>query len=139
MDKETNEKLAATPYKQITNNIRVSVLPEHLEDSSVLSEGVYAFAYTVRLENLGSEAVQLLERHWIIFSGEQRMREVVGPGVVGENPVLEPKMTYEYQSSAIIEHPYGSMQGTYTFRSQEGKFFQVTIPKFDLVYPVVFH
>ena len=134
MQGDMKERLSSTPYKQVTNNIRVSVLPEHLEDASVLSEGIYAFSYTIRLENLGQEIVQLPERHWIIYSGDQKMAEVVG-----EHPVLEPKTIYEYQSSAVIEHPSGSMQGSYTFRSEEGKFFQVVIPKFDLLYPVIYH
>lgn len=133
------EKLSSTPYKETTNNIRVSVLPEHLEEASNIQAGVYAFNYTVRLENLGPDIVQLLERHWVIYSGDFRLAEVVGPGVVGEHPVLEPHTIYEYQSSAIIQHPYGSMEGSYTFRSNEGKFFQVSIPKFDLVYPLIFH
>ncbi|NMC63000.1 MAG: Co2+/Mg2+ efflux protein ApaG [SAR324 cluster bacterium] len=139
MSEGLTEKLSHTPYTEVTNNIRVSVLPEHLEEASDISAGVYAFNYTIRLENLGTEIVQLLERHWVIYSGDFRLAEVVGPGVVGENPVLEPFSSFEYQSSAIIQHPYGSMHGSYTFRSQDGKFFQVVIPKFDLLYPVIYH
>ena len=139
MDGALSQKLEGTPYTMVTRNIRVSALPEHLEESSSLSEGVYAFSYIIRLENLGAETVQLIERHWIIYSGPERMAEVVGPGVVGEHPVLEPGTIYEYQSSAVIKHPYGSMEGSYTFRSEDGGFFQVQIPKFDLVYPVIYH
>ena len=133
------ELIERTPYKEVTNKIKVSVLPVPLEESSDLSRHVYTFSYTVRLENLGEETVQLLERYWRVFSGDSQITEVIGPGVAGGHPVLHPNETYQYRSNAVIDGPLGSMEGTYTFRSEAGKFFQVTIPNFDLVYPEVFH
>jgi ApaG protein len=126
-------------YSTVTRDIRVSVLPEHLEDRSDPAASVFAFAYAVRIENLGTETVQLLERHWIINSNGEHFAEVVGPGVVGEQPTLKNGGVFEYSSSAVIQHPVGSMHGSYTFRSANGDFFQVSIPKFDLFYPVMIH
>ena len=126
-------------YSQVTRDIRVSVLPEHLEDKSDPNAGIFAFAYAVRIENLGQETAQLIERHWIISSNGAHFAEVVGPGVVGEQPTLEHGGIFEYSSSAIIHHPIGSMHGSYTFRGSAGDFFQVEIPKFDLLYPVMIH
>lgn len=126
-------------YSAITSQIRVSVVPEHLEEETDPSSEVYSFAYTISIENLGEKTVQLLERHWIINSGNAPLAEVVGPGVVGEQPVLEAGQSFEYTSSAIIHHPYGSMHGSYTFRTDDGAFFEVSIPKFDLFYPLIVH
>lgn len=126
-------------YSQVTRDIRVSVLPEHLEANSDPASGIYAFSYAVRIENIGTETVQLIERHWIISSNGEHFAEVVGPGVVGEQPTLKTGDVFEYSSSAIIHHPIGSMHGSYTFRSLQGDFFQVSIPKFDLLYPIVIH
>ena len=133
------ELIKKTPYQETTNNIKVSVVPAHLEDSTDLTKGIYAFSYTIRLENLGGETVQLLERYWRISSGESKVSEVVGPGVSGENPVLRPNESYQYQSNAVINEPFGAMEGVYTFRSEGGKFFQVSIPSFDLIYPELYH
>lgn len=126
-------------YTQLTNRIRVSVMPGHLEQNSDPHNNVFAFSYTIHIENLGSEAVQLLERHWIIMSGGAQFAEVVGPGVLGEQPTLSRGQSFEYTSGAVIHDPIGSMHGTYTFRAGDGQFFEVSIPKFDLVYPVVIH
>ena len=61
------------------------------------------------------------------------------PGVVGKQPRLEPGQSFTYTSGAVIHDPYGAMQGTYTFRSDHGAYFEVGIPRFDLLYPVIIH
>ncbi|MCO6430610.1 MAG: Co2+/Mg2+ efflux protein ApaG [Deltaproteobacteria bacterium] len=126
-------------YSETTQSIRISVLPEHLEDNSDPLNDVYAFAYTITIENLGEHTVQLLERHWIITSGGVQIAEVIGPGVVGAQPVLEPGQTFEYSSGAVIHDPVGAMHGNYTFRNHAGQYFDVTIPRFELAYPVYIH
>ena len=133
------EKILVTPYQQVTGDIKVSVMPENIQEESDQTQGVFVFSYTIRIENGGTETVQLLERYWLVFSGGARIAEIVGPGVQGGQPVIKPGEHYEYQSNAIIKDPIGSMKGEYTFRSEEGKFFQVGIPSFDLVYPEVYH
>jgi ApaG protein len=126
-------------YSEVTEGIRVSVVPQELVDESNPSDQRFVFAYTVKIENEGSESVQLLERHWRIYAGGRQYGEVVGPGVVGEQPVLEPGESFQYVSSAVIDDPIGSMLGEYTFRAATGRFFKVTIPKFDLLYPLIIH
>lgn len=126
-------------YTETTNRVRICVTPEPLDDQSDPTARVFAFAYTIRIENLGEHPVQLLERHWLIFSGDQQIAEVVGPGVVGVQPRIVPGGYFEYQSSAVIHDPIGSMQGSYTFRGESGEFFQVAIPRFDLLYSVMLH
>jgi ApaG protein len=126
-------------FEKETRSIRVRVTPEPIEENSDPPNQVYAFAYTVEIENLGTETVQLLERHWQIYSAQERLAEVVGPGVVGEKPILEPGKSFTYTSSAIIKDPMGSMFGTYTFKGGGGNFFEVEIPRFELVYPIAFH
>jgi ApaG protein len=126
-------------YSEITKHIRVTVVPAPLLDNSDPRESVFAFSYSIKIENLGEHTVQLLERHWLVHSGGTQLAEVVGPGVVGEQPVLEAGQVFEYTSGAVIQDPIGAMEGTYTFRGHDGKFFEVQIPKFELMYPVVVH
>lgn len=121
------------------NDIRVSIDVEHITESSVPDEGIFAFSYTVQIENVGLRSVQLLERHWIITSGSAQVTEIVGPGVLGEQPVLEEGEIFEYTSAAVLQDPIGFMEGSYTFRAGEGVVFEVPVPKFDLLYPVVIH
>ena len=126
-------------YSQVTEKVKISVIPLPLERESSTEENVYAFSYTITIENLGSETVQLVERHWLVYSADKQIAEVVGPGVVGEQPILEPGKSFEYTSGTVVNDPVGAMQGTYTFRTEQGRYFGVGIPRFDLIYPIMVH
>ena len=126
-------------YIETTRSIRISVVPEPLEEQCDPGSNIYTFAYNITIENLGEEAAQLVERHWKIYSAEQQIAEVVGPGVVGVQPRLSPGEAFHYQSSAVIHDPIGAMQGSYTFRTDAGEFFEVSIPLFDLIYSYLLH
>ena len=59
----------AATVTQTTNDIRVTVSPEFLEEQSEPGKNSYAFQYTITIENLGDKTVQLLKRHWVVNSG----------------------------------------------------------------------
>ena len=121
-------------FTETTQSITVSVVPTPIQEESNPSLGVFAFAYTVRIENHSAETVQLMERHWLIESADQPSGEVTGSGVVGVQPILRSGERFEYTSSTIIKDPIGSMRGTYLFRRCDaGGFFQVQIPRFRLL------
>ena len=126
-------------YSAITDDIRISVFSEHVDESSEPDDGLFAFSYTIKIENLSGLSVQLLERHWVITSGSEQLAEIIGPGVLGEQPVLESGAEFEYTSGAVIQDPIGFMEGSYTFRTESGQYFEVFIPRFDLLYPLVIH
>ncbi len=126
-------------YSMVSHNFKVSVAPAPMANESSPTENSYAFSYTVTIENLSDKTAQLLERHWVVLSAERQFAEVVGPGVIGEQPVLKPGESFTYSSGAVIEDPYGSMHGSYTFRAEDGEFFEVEIPRFELLFPVVIH
>ncbi len=119
---------------QTTQSISVSVQTAPIEEETRPHDGVFAFAYTVRIENLSEQTVQLLERHWEIESADEKIGDVVGPGVIGMQPILEPGQHFEYTSSTVINDPVGAMKGSYIFSRKEGGFFTVQIPRFSLVY-----
>lgn len=75
-------------YEDVSNDIKVRVLPQFLDDRSDPARSLYAFAYTITLENLGSSHVQLINRHWKVKSATRQIADVKGEGVVGEQPVL---------------------------------------------------
>lgn len=134
--------LQKTPsYNEITSSISVTVEPEYMADRSSPEDNVYLFGYTVTIENLGNEVAQLINRHWVVNSGDRQFADIKGEGVVGEQPSIEPQTGYQYGSWTVIDRPTGSMQGVYTFRSEIGKFFDVLIPRFELQYldPARFH
>ena len=122
-------------YSETTRAITVIVRPTYLEDQSSPGEGHYVWAYRVRIENHGEETVQLLRRHWRITDAMGRVQEVKGPGVVGEQPVLEPGGSYEYTSGTPLSTPSGFMVGSYEMESAKGEKFDIAIPAFSLDSP----
>ena len=77
-------------YEAVTDGIKVSVTPYFLEDQSSPVENHYVWAYQISIENLGEETVRLLNRFWRITNANGQIEELECPGVVGEQPVLEP-------------------------------------------------
>lgn len=122
-------------YIQTTNDITVSVEPRYLDTESVPEKNVYVWAYTVRIENKGTETLQLRTRHWRITDSYGRTQEVHGSGVVGEHPVLKPGQSYEYTSGAPLSTASGIMAGTYAMQTTDGRMMDVSIPAFSLDLP----
>ena len=126
-------------YSATTNAITVTVNPVYLDDQSDPDESHFVWAYQVRIENVGSETVQLKNRHWRITDALGRVQEVRGAGVVGEQPHLQPGQGFRYSSGAVIETPVGAMQGSYQMRADDGLEFDAPIPAFRLAKPGVLH
>ncbi|MCB2082186.1 MAG: Co2+/Mg2+ efflux protein ApaG [Hyphomicrobiales bacterium] len=122
-------------YKERTSNIEVMVIPAYLEDQSEPGEAYYAWAYFVRIRNVGAETVQLLNRHWEITDSNGVIQEVDGPGVIGQQPTLGPGETFEYASGTFLRTPSGIMGGTYEMMNEDGRHFNVVIPTFSLDSP----
>jgi ApaG protein len=122
-------------YSEITRSIKVTVKPFYLYDHSSPTENHYVWAYQVRIENQGQDTVQLRRRHWRITDATGVMKEVRGPGVVGEEPVLEPGESFEYTSGTPLATPSGIMVGSYEMETRTGESFEVAIPAFSLDSP----
>ncbi len=116
-------------------NIQVSVSPRFIESESNIEASRFIFAYTITIKNKGDIAVKLINRHWIITDANNRIQEVKGKGVVGEQPYLRPGDIFQYTSSAILETPVGSMQGSYQMRADDGYYFDAVIAPFSLAVP----
>ncbi len=128
------DTVAEQPYTLTTKDIRISVTPEFEESRSRIDDGIYAYSYHVIIENFGTAAAQLINRHWKVFSAGKQIADVKGEGVVGEQPALAPGEIYEYTSWTIVRDEVGAMSGTYTFVNETGEFFDVQIPEFHLLY-----
>jgi ApaG protein len=122
-------------YQALTRGILVRVAPSYLAGDSNPDESDYRWAYTVEIENHGEETVQLISRHWIITDAVNRVHEVVGEGVVGEQPVLRPREAFRYTSMCPLNTSSGAMRGTYRMMTDAGEPFDVDIPEFSLHLP----
>lgn len=122
-----------------SNRIRVDVATSYVEDQSNPGEGRYVFSYTITIRNEGTQPARLMARHWLITDANGKVQEVVGEGVVGEQPHLQPGQGFRYSSGAILETPVGSMQGRYRMLADDGEQFDAPIAPFRLAMPGVLH
>lgn len=119
--------------------IDIAVETQYIEDQSKPSDNRYVFAYTITIRNPGETGAKLLNRHWVITDSNNKVEEVKGEGVVGEQPHLEPGAKYQYTSGAVLDTPVGTMHGEYEFLTDDGCSFMAPIDPFTLSIPRVLH
>jgi ApaG protein len=120
-------------------NIQVSVRSSYLDEQSDPDDNRYVFAYTVTIANEGVVPAKLVSRHWVITDSDNRIQEVRGEGVVGEQPRLSPGERFEYTSGTVIGTPVGTMSGSYRMVADDGTSFDAEIPRFTLSIPRTLH
>jgi ApaG protein len=125
----------APVYEARTRDIVVRVQPSFMPEQSDPARGRWFWSYTVEIENHGEEVVQLVSRHWIITDAMNRVEEVRGEGVVGEQPTLKPFDAFRYTSGCPLTTDSGSMRGSYQMTTDLGASFDVEIPEFSLDLP----
>lgn len=124
--------MAPSFFYKLTHGMRITVRPAFLPEQSTPEERQFAFAYFVRIENVSGRTAQLLSRRWHIHDDCGEDTEVVGDGVVGEQPLLVLGGVHEYQSFCVLKSRSGFMEGAYVFRAGDERF-SCDIPRFTLV------
>ena len=122
-------------YESETDGILVRVRPSYLAGQSDPEGGRWVWTYQVEIENRGAVSVQLMARHWTITDGRGLTEEVRGPGVVGEQPTIQPGDSYSYASGCPLGTASGAMSGGYQMVDDHGRMFEVEIPAFSLDVP----
>lgn len=128
-------------YSKITENIKVTAHPTYVGEDHAGKTTTHVWAYQIVIENLGNRTVQLMSRYWRIIDGFGHLEEVKGDGVVGDQPILKPGMTYTYSSGSHLNTESGIMEGKYFFKYEEAEnpsaeeLFEVDIPAFPLDTP----
>jgi ApaG protein len=122
-------------FSAVSHDIVVSVEPRYLVEESEPDEHRYVWSYRVVIANHGRRAVQLMTRAWEITDANGFRRQVTGPGVVGQQPIIEPGEAFEYTSGCPLSTPSGIMAGSYRMVDDRGTALDVTIPAFSLDVP----
>ena len=135
----TEQDLFETTSEAETAGIRIAVRARYSPEHSSPAMSRWFFLYTIRITNEGETTVQLLNRHWKIVDGTGHAQEVHGPGVVGEQPVIEPNQGFEYTSGCPLPTPFGSMAGSFEMRRVDGTEFQAEVALFQLIQPGSIH
>ncbi len=119
--------------------LRCSVATRFLPDQSSAQEDIYAFAYTITIQNTGDVTAQVIGRHWVITHGSGRVEEVRGLGVVGQQPLLKPGEQFEYTSWTRIATPRGSMRGELLCMTDQAESFEAIVATFPLAIAQALH
>ena len=118
------------------NKVDITVQTQYL-NNQIPDKNKYAFAYKIAIYNHGQQSVQLINRYWLITDGNGKKTEVQGPGVIGEQPYIQPDNCFSYTSGAVLDTPVGTMQGYYEMQREDGERFQAPINIFSLAVPNV--
>ena len=81
---------AEYPYTEITNNIRVGVRTNFLDEQSDEENNIWVWSYHILIENNGADIIQLTDRYWKITDASGIIQEVKGSGVIGQQPSIKP-------------------------------------------------
>ena len=120
----------------VTDGIIVTAQPLYIEKHSNPGASEFVFGYHIRIENESSYTVKLMRRYWNIFDVIGLFKEVKGDGVIGQQPVLAPGESHEYDSWVALQSKMGYMEGHYELdRLEDQKSFLVRIPRFELIVP----
>lgn len=115
-------------HPQFTCKVLVQVLPEQTD----AEQGLFAFSYTITIENSGDIGAQLVGRHWTITDAQGQVQQVQGLAVVGHQPLLAPGQSFQYSSWAQIATPQGSMSGRFLCVTEAAEVFYTEVPEFML-------
>ncbi len=119
--------------------IEIEVATQYLPEQSNPDEERYFFAYSITVTNTGTEAAQLISRHWVITDAAGKAEEVRGLGVVGHQPFLKPGESFEYSSGCPLATPVGTMHGSYQMVAEDGTRFEAPVSEFILAMPRTLH
>ncbi|MFU8803721.1 MAG: Co2+/Mg2+ efflux protein ApaG [Bradymonadaceae bacterium] len=119
----------------MTYAVRITTESQYSPERSTPLKGLWFFVYRIRIENQSQVPLQLMTRHWLITNAEGEVSEVRGPGVVGQQPRLEPGDAFEYVSACPLNTPFGTMRGSYQMVTDEGEDVDVPVPLFQLIQP----
>ncbi len=124
-----------SPYKEITQNIEITVTPEFLSNITDFENNNFFWRYFVNIKNNKKSKIQIISRYWKIINEDGSFEEVSGEGVVGETPIIMPKLDFNYSSHVQLHGSSGIMMGHYLVKVAKDKIIEVTIPKFSLDIP----
>ena len=116
----------------IRYKFQVEVLPQYLPEQSDPDGGLFMFAYTITITNVGNMAAQLISRTWNVNDAQGIHEKIKGLGIVGHQPLLQPGEQFEYTSGTRLRTPTGTMHGSYFCVAEDGEKFVVDIPMFVL-------
>jgi ApaG protein len=125
-------------FSSTSFQIKVSVVPEYDVKNSFPSGNRHVFQYTIIVENQSDFSIKLLKRKWLIYDVGFGFTEVIGDGVIGLTPEIQPGDSFTYFSTVVLRSGVGNMTGVYYCKQLlSNTNMEIEIPKFNLVSQVL--
>jgi ApaG protein len=125
-------------YTKTTHGITINVQPEYDVKNSFPSENRFVFRYNIEIVNNSDVTVKINRRQWIIYDVGFGFTEVLGDGIIGLTPTIQPTESFSYFSNVVLRSGVGTMTGNYFITDIESeKSLKITIPKFNLLAEVL--
>lgn len=119
--------------QQVTDGIKVSVETTYDGCFQRGHQIHYSYSYTIMIHNQRKSTVKLFSRFWKIYDALNDTEIVIGEGVIGQQPVLQPGESHSYSSGCVLLSPVGSMKGHYRMQQMTNEEeIKVRIPTFQL-------
>lgn len=115
------------------HGVTVVVVPQQIDPRQAPDPERWCFAYRVSIRSDADGPVRLLEREWTVIDAEGERREIRGVGVVGEQPRIEPGHAFVYTSWVPLDTAWGTMEGRFLMRRDDGSTFWAPVGRFHLV------
>jgi len=116
-----------------TQGVKITARPSFLIEQSQPDRNKWVWSYEITVINVGEEAIQLVDRHWVITDAGGEIEEVRGEGVVGQQPVIEPGDSFSYQSFCPLATEHGFMRGAFGMVKADGSRFEAAVAPFVLL------
>lgn len=125
-------------YTKTTHGITINVQPEYDVKNSFPSENRFVFRYNIEIINNSPTTVKINRRKWIIYDVGFGFTEVLGDGIIGLTPTVQPTESFNYFSNVVLRSGVGTMMGNYFVTDISTKNeFEIVIPKFNLLAEVL--
>lgn len=125
-------------YTKTTHGITINVQPEYDVKNSFPSENRFVFRYNIEIINNSQTTVKINRRKWIIYDVGFGFTEVLGDGIIGLTPTVQPTESFNYFSNVVLRSGVGTMMGNYFVTDISTKNeFEIVIPKFNLLAEVL--
>lgn len=95
----------------------------------------HSFVYFITIHNDADVAVTIALRKWVVTYADGQTEVLVGKGVVGKIPEIQPGESFSYNSQHFIPGPHATATGAYLGTTGDGRPVVVRIPAFRMVVP----
>lgn len=96
-------------------------------------EDHYSFRCRFKVSNCGAQPVRLMARRWRLCDAYHHLKELHGPCIPGQQPVIQPGANYSFQVTLALATEWGDFSGSLHFECHDGRSHEIAFEQQMLV------